>query len=215
MDLSALEFLFCNIEIIYYFCKNKLLNDMNQRLEQLMKAERLTSAKFAEILSVQPSSISHLLSGRNKPNFDFIAKLLLMFPTLNPRWIINGQSPMYIDQNDEPNNSELPLNYNVDRADIVDSKSPNIVNQLPQHQNIQSVNSVNQNRELQFAEKQNSNTIADNQVEAPRKVEFRDESKSSSTTSSVQDTPSDARSVQRVLLLYNDHSFEFFDTLTK
>lgn len=188
---------------------------MNQRLEQLMKAERLTSAKFAEILSVQPSSISHLLSGRNKPNFDFIAKLLLMFPTLNPRWIINGQSPMYIDQNDEPNNSELPLNYNVDRADIVDSKSPNIVNQLPQHQNIQSVNSVNQNRELQFAEKQNSNTIADNQVEAPRKVEFRDESKSSSTTSSVQDTPSDARSVQRVLLLYNDHSFEFFDTLTK
>ncbi|MFI3287097.1 MAG: helix-turn-helix domain-containing protein [Rikenellaceae bacterium] len=77
---------------------------MNERLEKLIKAENLTSAKFAEILSVQPSSISHLLSGRNKPNFDFISNLLTMFPAVNPRWFINGEGEMYIAQN----SSEIP-----------------------------------------------------------------------------------------------------------
>lgn len=60
-----------------------------------MSAEKLTSAKLAEILQIQPSSISHLLSGRNKPGFEFISKLMLMFPELNPDWFINGQGDMY------------------------------------------------------------------------------------------------------------------------
>ena len=60
-----------------------------------MKAEQLTAAKLAEIVQVQPSSISHLLSGRNKPNFEFVARMLRMFPELNPDWLINGIGAMY------------------------------------------------------------------------------------------------------------------------
>lgn len=68
---------------------------MNDRLSQFMRAENLTAAKLAEILQIQPSGISHLLSGRNKPNFDFIARMLRMFPDLNPDWLINGDASMY------------------------------------------------------------------------------------------------------------------------
>lgn len=71
---------------------------MNTRLELFMRSEGLTAAKLAEILSVQPSSISHLLSGRNNPNFEFISRILRMFPELNPDWIINGQGGMYRDK---------------------------------------------------------------------------------------------------------------------
>lgn len=60
-----------------------------------MRREGLTAVKFAEIMEVQPSSISHLLSGRNKPNFEFISRILLRFPELNPEWIINGQGEIY------------------------------------------------------------------------------------------------------------------------
>ncbi|WP_299457964.1 helix-turn-helix transcriptional regulator [uncultured Rikenella sp.] len=68
---------------------------MKERLAQFLKLEGLTSVKFAEIMEVQPSSISHLLAGRNKPNFEFISRMLLRFPDLNPDWIINGQGEVY------------------------------------------------------------------------------------------------------------------------
>lgn len=68
---------------------------MKERLAQFLKSEGLTAVKFAEIMEVQPSSISHLLSGRNKPNFEFISRLLLRFPALNPDWIINGTGGVY------------------------------------------------------------------------------------------------------------------------
>lgn len=72
---------------------------MNARLGKFMREENITAAKLAEILQIQPSSISHLLSGRNKPNFDFIARILKMFPDLNPDWLINGDGSMHRDQN--------------------------------------------------------------------------------------------------------------------
>lgn len=68
---------------------------MKDRLAQFLKSEGLTAVKFAEIMEVQPSSISHLLSGRNKPNFEFISRMLLRFPDLNPDWMINGAGSVY------------------------------------------------------------------------------------------------------------------------
>lgn len=68
---------------------------MKDRLAEFLQQENLTAVKFAEIMEVQPSSISHLLSGRNKPNFDFISRILLRFPNLNPDWFINGSGEIY------------------------------------------------------------------------------------------------------------------------
>lgn len=53
---------------------------MRERLSKFIEMERLTSSRLAEILGVQPSNISHILGGRNKPSFEFIEKLLLRFP---------------------------------------------------------------------------------------------------------------------------------------
>lgn len=68
---------------------------MKDRLSKFIGEEQLTPGKLAEIVGVQPSSISHLLSGRNKPGFDFISNLLRRFPHLNPYWLILGIEPMY------------------------------------------------------------------------------------------------------------------------
>ena len=68
---------------------------MNDRLDKLLLAEQLTPAKFADIIGVQRSSISHIISGRNKPSFDFIAKVLQRFPRVNPDWLILGKGEMY------------------------------------------------------------------------------------------------------------------------
>lgn len=68
---------------------------MKDRIILLLKDKGLSAIKFAEIMEVQASSISHITSGRNKPNFDFIAKLLERFPDVNPDWLILGQGSMY------------------------------------------------------------------------------------------------------------------------
>jgi len=72
---------------------------MKDRLLKFITREELTSARFAEIIGVQPSSISHILSGRNKPGFDFIQKILANFPTLSAEWLIMGRGPVYKQQN--------------------------------------------------------------------------------------------------------------------
>jgi transcriptional regulator with XRE-family HTH domain len=68
---------------------------MREKLLKLMKSEKLSSSRLAEILEIQPSSISHILSGRNKPSFDFLVKILRRFPTLNPDWLLLDSDQMY------------------------------------------------------------------------------------------------------------------------
>lgn len=70
---------------------------MKERLNIFMQEEGLTAAKLAEVLDVQPSAISHLLSGRNKPSFDFLAKLFEKFPNLNEKWFMLGKGSIHKD----------------------------------------------------------------------------------------------------------------------
>jgi transcriptional regulator with XRE-family HTH domain len=74
---------------------------LEDRLLKLLDAEQLSSAKFADAIGVQRSSISHILSGRNKPSFDFLQKTLKVFPMLNADWLILGEGNMY-EGNPEP-----------------------------------------------------------------------------------------------------------------
>ena len=68
---------------------------MKQRLQTLLAAEKIASSKFADIIGVNRSSISHLLSGRNNPSLDFLQKVLVKFPNINPDWLLLGQGSMY------------------------------------------------------------------------------------------------------------------------
>lgn len=70
---------------------------MKERLQQLLNKEQLTPVRFAEIVGVQRSSVSHILSGRNNPSLDFIQKILLKFPQINSDWLINGIGELYRD----------------------------------------------------------------------------------------------------------------------
>ena len=68
---------------------------MKERLLQLLDLEQLTPSKFADIIGVQRSSVSHVLSGRNNPSFDFLQKTLKSFPGLNADWLMLGKGTMY------------------------------------------------------------------------------------------------------------------------
>jgi plasmid maintenance system antidote protein VapI len=71
---------------------------MEEKLKRLMKQEGINSTRLAEILGIQASGISHIMSGRNKPSFDFLLKLLQRFPQINPDWLLLDKGPMYRDE---------------------------------------------------------------------------------------------------------------------
>ena len=78
---------------------------MKEKLQQLMKSEGLTSSRMAEILGIQPSGISHILAGRNKPGFDLLQKILRRFPRVNPDWLLLDSEQMYRTENPESSSS--------------------------------------------------------------------------------------------------------------
>jgi transcriptional regulator with XRE-family HTH domain len=68
---------------------------MKERLTTLMELEKLTPSRFADLIGVQRSSVSHILAERNKPSFDFIEKTLKAFPGLRAEWLILGTGEMF------------------------------------------------------------------------------------------------------------------------
>ena len=67
---------------------------MEGKLRILMQSENLTASRLAEILEVKPAAISHILSGRNKPSFELLCKIVNRFPQINPYWLLGDAEEM-------------------------------------------------------------------------------------------------------------------------
>lgn len=62
--------------------------DFIAKLESIFSNLNLTPSMFADQIGVQRSSISHLLSGRNKPSLDFVLKIVDTFPQIDLYWLL-------------------------------------------------------------------------------------------------------------------------------
>lgn len=67
--------------------------EIRDRIRMIIEAHQLTAGAFADRIGVQRSNVSHVLSGRNKPSFEFIEKVLLAFPKVQAHWLITGRQP--------------------------------------------------------------------------------------------------------------------------
>ncbi|MDG1426275.1 MAG: helix-turn-helix transcriptional regulator [Flavobacteriales bacterium] len=73
---------------------------MHNRLKNWMESRGLKSSELAHFIGVNRATISHILSGRNKPSIDFLQKLLSVYPKLNSNWLITGIGYMNTDDSD-------------------------------------------------------------------------------------------------------------------
>jgi plasmid maintenance system antidote protein VapI len=60
-----------------------------------MNRENISATMLADEIGVQRSSISHILSGRNNPSYDFIYKMIKKYDHINSEWLITGRGEMY------------------------------------------------------------------------------------------------------------------------
>ena len=58
------------------------------RLEELMQNNELNAAAFAERIGIQRSSMSHILTKRNKPSLDIILKINDAFEEVSLDWLL-------------------------------------------------------------------------------------------------------------------------------
>jgi len=74
---------------------------VKERILKIVKSEKINLSKFAEKIGVQRSSISHIISGRNKPSLDFVMKVLDTFTAINSEWLLFGKGKMYLQEKPE------------------------------------------------------------------------------------------------------------------
>ena len=87
---------------------------MIDRIHKILRQKKYTASQFADKIGVQRSSVSHIMSGRNKPSLDFIQKVLIAFPDIDAGWLVSGRGDMtpatesrY--DNNSPGNKEIPV----------------------------------------------------------------------------------------------------------
>ncbi len=129
---------------------------MKDRLQKILAHLNISSANLAEKIGVQRSSISHIISGRNKPSFDFILKLLESYNEINAEWLIMGKGSMLKAVNSQIssitespdlfNQKSIPMplkNENIN-AQVPVEEADNILKNINPQTKITNVNKVKQ-----------------------------------------------------------------------
>lgn len=186
---------------------------MKDRIILLIKAKNLTAAQFAEIIGVQKSSISHIISGRNNASLDFIQKILVSFPDVNMEWLMLGKGPLFkVSEGVFNNLNDTPLHAQImpsmPSVDLFSELNPvNTINfkaqneqtddSLPIHQ---STKQEGMQKEDLFATKENKVAITENLVTDSVTQEVLTRSKSEST-----------KSIIKIVEFYSDNTYkEYF-----
>ena len=154
---------------------------MKERLLQLLDMEHLTPSKFADLIGVQRSSVSHILSGRNKPSYDFLHKTLTTFPGLKADWLMMGEGHMY---------------------EHMGRESSNLFDQPIESINNNDISEVHRGDELGLDEIEH-NTDSESSL---KQAETQDTQK----TDPKPEFLSESRKIIQVMLFYDDDTFTTF-----
>lgn len=93
------------------------MEDIKDRLNHILRSKNLTAKQFAELMEIQPSNVSHLLNGRNKPSIDFLMKLKEVFPEYSFDWIIMGKRPITINEPNPVSQDKEDVRFDDDYED--------------------------------------------------------------------------------------------------
>ena len=105
-------------------------SSIKDRIQQIMDAEQLSPTRFADTIGVQRPQISHIISERNKPGTEVIAKILTTYPSISAEWLFLGIGTMYKNERkalpSQPSLFDAPVEIPVQKEP---EKPPKTVNE--------------------------------------------------------------------------------------
>jgi len=162
--------------------------NLSDKIELLIKKKQMSSSQFADVLGIPRSSISHILSGRNKPSLDVVQKILTAFPEVSAEDLLFEDRILSVSATKLPATPSaqeiLPLTNLFDAPN--DTASESIKNNLPESTIVRS-NLRRSTKEVNLGSSQTSNdSVSEN---AP------------TSTRSLQ------KKIERVIIFYVDGTF--------
>ena len=98
-----------------------------ERIELLMRCYDLSPSQFADKTGIQRASVSHILSGRNKPSLEVMLKIYDAFPGVDMKWLMMGvgEEPVRKESVVQPSVNPVQNSVNV-AADTLFPDSPSV-----------------------------------------------------------------------------------------
>ncbi len=96
-----------------------------KRLQKILDYYGLSATAFSEKIDFNRSTISHLLSGRNKPSLEFVLKVLQTFPEVELHWLLNGKGVFPKSKNIEDSTTQVSIRK--EDSTLFDRKNENLV----------------------------------------------------------------------------------------
>lgn len=155
---------------------------MLDRIKRFIETQNMTASGFANEIGVQRSSVSHILSGRNKPSLDFILKLKDHFPDLNLDWLLFGSGPILM--------SKTPEREKRQMQNEIEFEKPFVKNDKESSEEISGKEEKIANRNM--ASRENFAHKIDDKM-------------------TVNEIESSEKDIKKIILLYGDGSFEEFN----
>jgi len=106
-----------------------------ERLQNIMEFYNESAAAFADKIGVQRSSISHILSGRNKPSLDFILKILAAYPDVELYWLLNGKGSFPA----TPSAEDIPKHKIPKQETVKDTTTSKLVSEMATNKSIERI----------------------------------------------------------------------------
>jgi transcriptional regulator with XRE-family HTH domain len=160
--------------------------NINDKIKQILIDKNLSPSYFADEIGVQRSSISHILSGRNRPSFDIIQKIIRRFPELGYEWIM--------EEDQQPQNQSAQHTYGVPKnsqsAQPIDRREQRYVSPPSVSYTAPSIHVRSQRNEIPPAMQQAAALSVESFSEQPVPAERTD------------------KKIDRILIFFTDGSFQ-------
>ena len=103
------------------------MEEFTNRLLEILENKNLSASQFAEKIGVQRSSVSHVLSKRNKPSLDFIIKISKTFEDISLDWLINGDNTLKSSETTNEKNSSTSISKEIKNIESTEKELDKIV----------------------------------------------------------------------------------------
>lgn len=169
---------------------------MKDRIAKILREEGMTAAKFAEEIGVQASGISHILSGRNNPSTDFLVKILERFRGINSEWLLLGKGNMY----------KSGLNSTINEAGQVthDKIGTDLFSAAQNNSKLESSIKHEPESLIESEEEIDLSNIHDNS-------DIHISTGKTPITSQEYEKQTSERKVEKIVIFFNDNSFEAYN----
>ncbi len=171
--------------------------EFNDRITKVIEYSEMSPAEFAEEIGVQRSSISHIISGRNKPSLDFITKIKSKFPDIEWNWLITGSGEMLIKED-----AASPSEPEVSKPE-----------EKPAKKSLPDLFSLINDEQFGYTEtedKVQKNTARESDIPAP--IPMQNKTAHSQPLENILNTQDNQnKKIRRIVFFYDDGTFETYE----